>query len=359
MIPVARPRLNEEEIEAACRVMRSGSLASGPEVDLFQKEFASYVGTECAVATNSGTSALHTALTAIGIKPGDEVIVPSFSFVATATSVSMCGAKPVFADVDEKTFCIDPYSVPELITPQTRAITGVHLFGQPFDLIQIREICDDHRLLLVEDAAQAHGSRYNGKMTGSLGDIGCFSFYPTKNMTTGEGGIITTNNHEYAERAGRFINHGQSQKYLHTELGFNYRMPDIFAAIGRVQLKRLDEMNKKRQENAGYYSSHLKNNALILPYTKAGCTHVYHQYVIRIPKSPDITRDTFAEDLRSNGIGTAVHYPIPIHKQPLYAEAGSHCPVSEKISGEVLSLPVYPELPHEEREYICKTINGA
>ena len=360
MIPIARPCVGEEEASAAAEVIRSGQLASGAEVTRFEEEFAAYIGTPHGVATSNGTTALHIALMALGVGPGDEVIVPSFTFIATATSVTMCGASPVVADVDDRTYCIDPESVTAEITPRTKAVIGVHLFGQACNIRAIQDICDDHRLLFIEDCAQAHGATYQGKKVGSFGSAGCFSFYPTKNMTTGEGGCITCTDDDIAGKARILINHGQSEKYLHTCIGYNFRMTNISAAIGRVQLKKLDGMNRKRQDNAAFYSGNIRKKEIILPSVRDGCTHVFHQYAIRVLHEDGITRDMVAEHLKECGVSTAVHYPIPIHEQPVYKDtiSGSPCPVSQALSKEILSLPVYPGLTEHERFRVTEAIQG-
>ncbi|KAF5086890.1 dTDP-3-amino-3,6-dideoxy-alpha-D-galactopyranose transaminase [anaerobic digester metagenome] len=358
MIPIAKPCVGDEEAEAAASVIRSGMLASGKEVRMFEEEFASYIGVSEGIASSNGTTALHVALLAHNIGPGDEVIVPSFTFIATATSVSMTGATPVLADVDKKTYCIDPNSVVDILTPKTKAVIGVHLFGQACDVRAIHDICVDHKLEFIEDCAQAHGTEFNGKKVGSFGACGCFSFYPTKNMTSGEGGMITCQDASLSERIRRLINHGQKEKYLHTELGYNFRLTDIAAAIGRVQLKKLSGMNKKRQDNAAYYNSSIKNDGITLPFTDPKSNHVFHQYAICVDRT-EMDRDSFAKVLHEKGIGTAVHYPIPIHKQPLYRNTSdSRCPVSESLSKEILSLPIYPDLQADERKFIVETING-
>lgn len=358
-IPIARPIVGQDEISAVSEVLASGMLAQGERVAEFERQFAEYCGTTYGVATNNGTAALHAALLAADIGYGDEVIVPSFSFIATATAVSMCGAKPVFADVSDETFTIRPDNIIERITPKTRAVIGVHLFGQPFDVRAVQEICESHNLKLIEDAAQAHGALYDGVKVGGFGQIGCFSFYATKNMITGEGGMCTTNEKAYAERLKLIVNHGQSEKYRHTRLGYNYRMTDIAAAIGIVQLKKLDKYNQRRRKNAEYYNSHLSVKGLVLPHASTGMYHVYHQYVVRLTEEFPMKRDEFIEYLKTKGIGTAVHYPIPIHRQPLYALANDPdpCPVSTRLASSVLSLPVHPLLDGKELAYICDTIN--
>ncbi len=357
-VPIARPFIGEEEIEAVVRVMRSGMLAQGSVVTEFESRFAEYCGVGHAIGLNSGTAALHAALLAAGIGPGDEVIVPAFTFFATASAVSMCGATPVFADVDPRTFNIDPDSVARLIQPEVRAIIGVHLFGQPFDISAVRDLCDDNDLLLIEDAAQAHGAEVGGRRAGSLADIGCFSFYPTKNMTTGEGGMVTTDDADLAERVRLLINHGQSQKYLHTAIGYNYRMTNMGAAIGLVQLDRLEGFNERRIHNARYLDRHLAGTGLVTPYAAPGVRHVYHQYVVKIPAGYPLSRDEFMSALAEQGIGTAVHYPIPVSRQPVYEGERGSCPVSEDLAVSVVSLPVHPGVGDEELEYMCGAIRG-
>ncbi len=358
-IPVARPAIGQDEISAVTAVLESGMLAAGERVAEFERNFADYCGTTHAVAINNGTAALHAALLAADIGQGDEVIVPSFSFFATASAVSMTGAKPIFVDVNEQTFNIDPAQVENQINPKTKAVIGVHLFGQPFDAQGIKHVCESHNLTLIEDAAQAQGAMFNGEKTGALGHMGCFSFYATKNMTTGEGGMVTTSEKALNERLRLLINHGQSEKYLHTRLGYNYRMTDVAAAIGLVQLKKLEKFNTRRRKNAEYYDTHISVKGLITPAVAQGMHHVYHQYVIRLTDDFPMKRADFMEYLKLKGIGTAVHYPIPIHHQPVYARANEpdSCPVSTRLASSVLSIPVHPLLDQKELAYICDAIN--
>lgn len=358
-IPVARPAIGQEEISAVTDVLKSGMLASGERVAEFERKFADFCGSNHAVAINNGTAALHAALLAANIGPGDEVIVPAFTFVATATAVAMCGAKPVFADVDEKTFTISPTQVAERITPRTRAVIGVHLFGQPCDIEALQEICESKSLKFIEDAAQAHGALYKGERTGSFGYCACFSFYATKNMITGEGGMVTTSDKAANERLRLLINHGQSEKYLHTILGYNYRMTDIGAALGIVQLKKLEKFNLRRRKNAEFYNTNLSVKGLSIPFVGPSRTHVYHQYVIRLFEEFSLNRTSFIDYLRGKGIGTAIHYPIALHRQPLFnlENDPDPCPVSTGLAGSVLSLPVHPLLDQKEIAYICDTIN--
>lgn len=359
MIPVGMPDIGNEEIEAVASVLRSGMLAQGPKTAEFEKVFAAYCGTDHAVAVNSGTAALHATLLAFGIGPGAEVIVPSFTFFATASSVCMVGARPVFADVDPETFNISVESIQELLTQRTRAVIGVHLFGQPFEVNALREICGERGIPLIEDAAQAHGAEFHKVKTGNLATAGCFSFYPTKNMTTGEGGMVTTSEADLAKKIRIIINHGQPEKYVHTCLGYNFRMTDIGAAIGLVQLGKLDNYNARRQDTAAYYDDHITTGGIEMPLVVPGTTHVFHQYVILVTPECRLSRDQLAIALRDKGIGTAVHYPIPLHRQPVFEQCtrkGS-CPVADRLAGEVLSLPVHPRVTDSEREYICECIN--
>lgn len=358
-IPVARPVLGHEEIRAVTEVLESGMLASGSRVTEFEKQFAGFCGVSHAVAVNNGTAALHAALLAAGVGPGDEVIVPAFTFYATASSVLMCGATPVFADVDEKTFTISPQEIEKRVTKKTKAVIAVHLFGLPFYVAAIKKICRQHNLLLIEDAAQAHGALLGGKMAGSFGDLACFSFYATKNMITGEGGMVTTKDAALYDRLRLVINHGQSEKYLHTCLGYNYRMTDIAAAIGLVQLQRLPGFNEKRRKNAEYYNAHLSAKGLVTPFAPHGMQPVYHQYVVRLTPEFPMDRAAFMEYLKGKGIGSAIHYPIPLHRQPVFGKKNDPdpCPIATRLATSVLSLPVHPSLNEDQLAYICETIN--
>jgi dTDP-4-amino-4,6-dideoxygalactose transaminase len=354
MIPIAKPQLDEAEIEAVSGVLRSGIIAEGPRVAEFEQAFAEYTGTEYAVAVNSGTAALHAALLAHGIGKGDEVITSSFSFIATANSVLFTGARPVFADIRPDSFNLDPHLVEEKITPATKAIMPVHLYGHPADMEAMAEIAEDHDLVLIEDACQAHGATYNGKKAGSFG-TGAFSFYPTKNMTTSEGGIITTNSEETAEKARMIRAHGSKQRYLHEMLGYNLRMTDISAAIGMVQLKRLPDYIEARQRNAKMLNEGLKSvDGIECPVVRENCGHVFHQYTIRTRN-----RDQLADYLKEKGIGSGIYYPIPIHRQPYYKELGYNdtLMVTEKASREVLSLPVHPGVTRDDINTICTIMN--
>ncbi|SFM56542.1 DegT/DnrJ/EryC1/StrS family aminotransferase [Methanolobus profundi] len=355
MIPIAKPQLDETEIQAVTDVLRSGIIAEGQRVKDFEQAFAEYTGTEHAVAVNSGTAALHAAILAHGIGKGDEVITSSFSFIATANSILFTGAKPVFADISADTFNIDPHMIEEKITPATKAIMPVHLYGHPAEMDAIKDIAEDRGLILLEDACQAHGATYKGKKVGSFG-TGSFSFYPTKNMTTSEGGIITTNDEEVASKARMIRAHGSKQRYLHEMLGFNLRMTDISAAIGIAQLKKLPDYTSRRQHNAKLLTEKLSNIEWIkCPEVKENCTHSFHQYTVRTQD-----RDELSDYLRIKEIGTGIYYPIPIHRQPYYKELGYNDSLlaTEKASREVLSLPVHPGITDEDIDTIANAIES-
>jgi len=352
-IPVAKPLIAEEEKRAVLEVLDSGQLAQGARTEQFERAFADYIGTRHAIAVNSGTAALIVALQAAGVGPGDEVITSPFSFIATATSIIACGAKPVFADVDPFDLNLDPNRVEDLITDRTRAIMPVHLYGHPARIAEIQEICEDNDLALVEDAAQAHGAEHQGQRVGSFG-IGCFSFYPTKNMTTGEGGVITTNDDEIARMARIIRNHGQERRYYHEHFGLNWRMTDLAAAIGLVQLTHLEAWNEARIANAQALSS--KITAAETPRVREGDRHVFHQYTIRLAND----RDGVQARLQEAGIGSAIHYPVPIHRQPIMQQLGlgeADVPMAEAAAQSVLSLPVHPSLTPEDIDYIAETVN--
>ena len=339
-VSIASPVIEKEEINAVIDVMKSGMIAQGPKVIEFEEEFAKYVGAKYGIATNSGTSALHVALLAAGIGEGDEVITTPFTFAATGNSILYTGARPVFVDIDPETFTIDPAKIEEAITDKTKAIMPVQLYGQAADMEPIMKIAKEHDLIVIEDAAQAHGAEYNGEKVGNLGDMACFSFYPTKNMTTSEGGMITTNSEEFAENAKVFRAHGSATKYHHDVLGYNFRMTDIAAAIGLEQLKKIDSFNEKRIANAKCLNEGLKDiEAIETPVLKDGCKHVYHQYTIKIK---DGKRDELSDYLIENGIGNGG-----------YDQA---LPVTDEIVEEVLSLPIHAKLTQEDLDYIIKTI---
>lgn len=353
MIPIAQPIIGEEEKQAVLEVLESGMLAQGPRVQAFEEAFAQYCGVKYAVATSSGTTALHIALLAHGIGPGDEVITTPFTFIASANSILYVGARPVFVDIDPATFNICPDLLEAAITPRTKAIMPVHLFGLPADMDPILELAERYGLVVIEDACQAHGAEYRGKRVGSFG-TGCFSFYPTKNITTAEGGIITTNDEKIAEKCRAIRQHGMRRRYYHDELGFNFRMSDVHAAIGLAQLRKLEQFNETRIANARYLSEHLRG--VIVPVVPEGRRHVFHQYTIRVP---DGRRDAVLEGLKERGIGTAVYYPVPVHQQRFYRDMGYDLvlPEAERASREVLSLPVHPGLSRADLERIADAVN--
>ena len=356
MISIAKPLIGEEEKSAVMRVLDSGMLASGPRTEEFEKKFAEYVGTKYAIATTSGTTALHLGLLALGVARGDEVILPAFSFIATANAPLFCDAVPVFCDVDSKTFNIDPGKIEKLITKKTKAIMPVHLYGQAADMKPIEEIAEKHNIHIIGDACQAHGAAYDGKIVGSFGDLECFSFYPTKNMTTGEGGMITTNNEECAELMISLRNHGREKTkwgYEHGRLGYNYRMTDIAAVIGLEQLKKLPKNIQMRQNNADYYDRHLLN--VETPYVIPKARHAYHQYTVK-----STNRDALTQNLKKNEIGFGIYYPQPLHTyKHLQKYAHKDLKISEKLGDEVVSLPVHPGLTREELEKVVDVVNTA
>ncbi|MDY0387780.1 MAG: DegT/DnrJ/EryC1/StrS family aminotransferase [Methanolobus sp.] len=353
MIFIAKPDIGDEEKAAVAEVLSSGMIAEGKRVAEFEAAFAEYAGVEHCVAVNSGTAALHAAMLAHGIGKGDEVITSSFSFIATANSIMYTGARPVFVDIEPETFNIDTELIEASITKKTKALMPVHLYGHPAEMKTIMEIAEDHNLIVIEDACQAHGASYHGKKVGSFG-TGAFSFYPTKNMTTGEGGMISTNDAELARKARMIRAHGSQQRYLHEMMGYNLRMTDIAAAIGMVQLAKIDGYNSARQRNASMLSNGLKNTSSVtVPTIRDECEHMFHQYTIRVEN-----RDELVTKLNQQGIGTGVYYPIPIHKQPIYIEAGykDHLPECEKASKEAMSLPVHPGVCEDDVRLIIKAV---
>lgn len=355
MIPIAKPIIEEEEKQAVLEVLESGMLAQGERVRAFESAFAEFIGVKYAIATSSGTTALHTALLAHQIGAGDEVITSPFSFIATANSILYVGARPVFVDIDANTYNIDAAQLEAAITPRTKAILPVHLFGLSCDMEAITAIAEKHRLIVIEDACQSHGASYRGKKVGSFG-TGVFSFYPTKNITCAEGGMITTNDVEIAERCRVIRQHGMRRRYYHDELGFNFRMTDVHAAIGLAQLTKLPRFNRIRQQNANYLSQRL--NGVHVPHTPEGYEHVFHQYTIRVDPTQ---RDALIDHLTQHGIGCSIYYPIPIHKQTYYTETLHYrqsLPEAERAAAEVLSLPVHPALSQQDLDSIVQAVNA-
>ncbi len=362
MIQINAPQIGKEEIEAVIKVMKSGALThglgAGPMVTEFEKSFAKFVKAKHAIALNTGTAALHSSLVAAGVKHGDEVILPSFTFVATAEVVVMIGAKPVFVDIDPLTYTVSPKAVERVVTRKTKAIMPVDLFGLPADVQPIRETADKHGLKIIEDAAQAHGASYKGKPPGAFADAACWSFYGSKNMTTGEGGMITTNDDKIAETTRCMRSHGEKEKYMSGMLGHNYHMPEVEAAIGCVQLKKLPKFVARRSENAKRLSEKLKKSkSLQLPIVPDGYKHSWYLYTVRMKNVKKAQRDKVAESLKEKEIGAMICYVNPIHLMPFYAKYGKHeLSETEKASQQVLSLPVHPGVTGEQIDYIAKTV---
>ncbi len=354
MIPAAKPIIGDEEREAVDRVLRSGMLAQGPEVKAFEEEFSAHVGGRHCVAMNSGTSALHLGFIAAGIQPGDEVIVPSFSFAATANSVVLAGGVPILAEIDPKTFNLDPDHVETLITKKTKAIMPVHLYGHIAAMDRFEEISSKYGVKIIEDAAQGHLASMNGRNAGEFGVVASFSFYPTKNMTAGEGGMVVTDSADIARTLRLLRNQGQEIRYKNEVIGFNTRLTDIHAAIGRVQLAKLPGWTKTRQENAAYLDANLKG--VIVPYLQPGTTHSYHQYTIRIPGGSTEKRDAFMEAITAKGVGCGVYYPTPIHRLPSF-NLNLNLPETELVIKECVSLPVHPSLSQADLETIVSVVN--
>jgi dTDP-4-amino-4,6-dideoxygalactose transaminase len=344
-IKISGPILDEEEKKAVIDVLDSGQLSQGEKVKQLEKLFAKYIGTKYAIALNSGTAALHLALIANEIGEGDEVITSPFSFVASASSILMTKAKPVFVDIEEDSFNINPDLIKEKITNKTKAVIPVHLFGYPSDMEKIIKIAKEHNLTIIEDACQAHGAKIGDKNVGTFG-IGCFSFYPTKNITTGEGGMITTNDEKIDDLIRKLRNHGSLIRYHHDILGYNYRMTELSAAIGIAQLKKLEFFNSRRIENALYLKEKIKIPGIVTPKLKNRYRHVFHQFTIRVTKKYKMTREKLIKKLKQNDIECEIYYPIPIHKQTLFKKLGydEKLPICEKITKEVLSLPIHPSV---------------
>jgi dTDP-4-amino-4,6-dideoxygalactose transaminase len=346
------------EIDAAiARILETSQFVLGEEVAGFEREFAAYCGAAHGVAVNSGTSALHLAFLAAGIGPGDEVITIPHTFVATVAAIRYTGARAVFVDVDPASFTMDPGKVEAAITPRTRAIAPVHLYGHPADMDPILEIARRRRLAVVEDAAQAHGARYKGRPAGSMGDLACFSFYPGKNLGAyGEGGLVVTSNEEYARIIRMLRDWGQDRKYHHLLAGYNYRMEGLQGAILRVKLRHLEKWTEARRAHAGRYRALLADTGLGLPAEAPGCRHVYHVYAVRTRE-----RETLMKALGEQGIQTGIHYPVPVHLQPAYADAAwskGSFPHSENAADEVVSLPMYPEMTEEHLQAVSQALHA-
>lgn len=350
-VDAVRVVMGPEEIAAVTAVLESGGIAGGPVVAAFEREFADLVDGRACVAVNSGTSALHLGLLASGIGPGDEVVVPSFTFAATANSVAMTGATPVFADIDPDTFCLDPASAEKAVSERTRAIMPVHLYGQAADWAAFEEIAETHGLLLLEDAAQAHAASYSGRPVGALGHVAAFSFYATKNMTTGEGGMVVCADEDTARRVRLLRNQGMERRYENEIAGLNNRMTDVAAAIGRVQLTHLAAWNDRRREIAARYAAELRG--AVVPRVAPGNVHVFHQFTVRVAQ-----RDQVLALLQDAGIGAAVYYPTPTHRLPAYA-TDDDLPETDRAARECLSLPIHPRLTEDEVTRVVEAFNAA
>jgi dTDP-4-amino-4,6-dideoxygalactose transaminase len=362
MIPVNMPLIGDEEVEAVAKVLRSGLLTgrvqSGLWVKRLEDGFSKFVKAKYAFAVNSGTAALHLSLMAAGIGAGDEVIVPSFTFIATAEAVALVGAKPVFVDIEPDSYNIDPEKVEGALTKETKAIIPVDLYGLPANMAPIREIADGHDLVVIEDAAQAHGASYEAKPVGSYAEFACWSFYASKNMTTGEGGMITTNKEEYANKIPYIRAHGEKDEYYSSMLGHNFRMPEMEGAVGYMQLQKLPKFLEARRRNATQLTETLSSvKRLQLPGEPRGFRHSWYLYTARLKNSTESERDKLVEDLRQKNIGATVYYHAPIHLMPYYKQFGKYqLPETEKASKQVFSLPVHPAVTSEQIQYIGKTV---
>jgi perosamine synthetase len=361
LIHIASPNLGTEEFDAVREVMNSGMVAQGPKVAELEQAFADYCGTTYAAAVSSGTAAIHAALHAAGVEPGDEVITTPFSFIATVNPILFVGAKPVLVDIDPQTFNINAAQLEKAITPRTKAIMPVHLYGQPCDADVLKAIADAHGLVIIEDACQAVGAEYGGKKTGILGDLGCFSLYATKNIMSGEGGMVTTNSKKYLESIKQFRQHGMSSQYEYVGVGYNYRMTDLQAAIAVEQLKKADTFTAARQRNAKLLNKGLaKVRYIELPRVGANRTHVYHQYTIRLDEDFAMGRDEFIAALKTRGVGAGAYYHKALHAYPHIAKLGyktGDFPHAEAAAKCVVSLPVHPKVSEQDIQIIVDAIS--
>ncbi len=354
MISMARPQLGDDERQAVMEVLDSGMLAHGPRVEAFEESFAQMCGVKHAIATDHGTTALHVSLLANGIGPGDEVIATAFTFTASVDCILYTGARPVFVDIDPSTYNLNVGMIEAAITPKTKAILPVHLYGLPCDMDPILAIAKKHGLAIIEDACQSHGAEYKNRKVGSFG-TGAFSLYATKNITSGEGGMITTDDDAIDEKCRVLRNHGQRRRYYHDELGYNYCMTDMQGAIGLAQLRKLKKLNARRQANAGFLSENLKG--LVVPCIPEGRTHVFHQYTVRVSGGK---RDALRAYLQARGVSSEVYYPVPIHKQSFYKDHLGYkdsLPETDSAALEVLSLPVHAGLSASDLEEIVAAVN--
>lgn len=350
----------KDEIEPGLkRVFEAGNFILGKEEKDFEAEFAAYCDSKYAVGVNSGTDALYLAIAALDIKDGDEVILPTFTFIATALCVSYAGATPVFVDIEPDTYNMDPKSLKKAITKRTKAIIPVHIYGQAANMDEILSIAKEHKLKVIEDSAQAHGARYKGKRIGSLGDVSCFSFYPTKGLGAfGDGGMIVTNNEKIYEKSLMLRDYGRQGRYEHKIKGYNSRLDTVQAVVLSAKLKRLDEWNGMRAQMAEYYRERLKGiSGVVSPATKSDRNHVYQTYAVRLKK-----RDKVSDAMKEKKIGVLIHYPIPLHLQEAYKELKhkkGDFPVAEKVSSEILSLPMFPHITREQIDYVCSSLAQA
>ncbi|MCW3996691.1 MAG: DegT/DnrJ/EryC1/StrS family aminotransferase [Candidatus Bathyarchaeota archaeon] len=363
MIPINMPQIGEEEAQAVLDVIRKGpltnALGAGPKVVEFERNYAKFAGVKHAIAMNTGTAALHAAIAAVGIKQGDEVILPSFTFVATAEAVVLAGATPVFADIDPDTYNLSPASVKKALTNRTKAILPVDLYGFSADMKPLREIAQNHGIAVLEDAAQAHGTTYEGKPAGAFSDAACWSLYASKNMTTGEGGMVTTDNDQIAETLRMVRTHGEKAKYASLMLGTNYRMSELQAAIGIIQLHKLPSFVAKRRQNAQQLTSILQqSNKLVLPYETSDRQHSWYLYTARLKDSTETQRNKLLEELKKAGIGAEAYYVNPVHQMPFYREnfGGTDLPETQTAAKQVFSLPIHPGVTSEQVEFIGKTV---
>jgi len=361
MIPIAQPILDNKEKENIIEVLDSGMLAEGEFVRRFEEAFCTFLNAEHGVATNSGTAGLHVALKAAGIEKGDRVVTTPFSFIATTNALLYCGARPVFVDIKEESYNIDPEKLEQKLKaePDIKALLIVHLFGRPCSMDRIMELVDKYNLILIEDCAQAHGASFQGKKVGTFGRAAVFSFYPTKNMTTAEGGIVVTGDRDLKKRVESLIRHGSTYKYYHEILGYNYRMNNLEAALGVAQIEKLEKFNRKRRANAAFLNEHLRElDWLQTPKEDADRSHVYHLYTVSLKEN---SRDKFADYLKESGIGCGIYYPLPVYRQPLYKERGYgniSLPVVEKTAQKVISLPVHPALTKSELRKIVECVRN-
>lgn len=356
MIPIARPDIGPEEIAAVTEVLQSGMLAGGRRVAELEDRFAAFIGVKHAVAVSNGTVALMCLFQGLGLGEGDEVITVGHTFNATVSSILSTGATPVFVDIERETYLIDTARIESAITPRTRAISPVHLFGLPADMTEITAIAERHGLAIVEDACQAHAATIDGRRVGSFGH-GAFSLYGTKNMTTGEGGLITTDDDRLADWIRLYRNQGMRERYRHEMLGYNFRLTDLAAAIGLCQLDKLERNTTRRQAMAARYDSAFADLPIATPIIPAGRSHVFHQYTIAVEDN----RDGIVADLAAAGVGTGIYYPIPVHRQPYVLERGlgADLPTTDWASGHTLSLPIYPTLPDEDQDTVIAAVRAA